>query len=133
MSKGFDTLKRDKLSAKPKYFPTPFPGYSVSVSGEVRCGRNPLRRKFWPNGQPYVWVKTAGRTVEVPVEDLVAHVFLGRPPKGVGYMVTHRNGDEADCRAENLAWVEDAEWKFDEYCWLMSVPPHFAPGLPRRR
>lgn len=117
-----------------KWFAThPFRNYSVSADGEVRCGKNPIKIRYWPDGSPYVLMSVAGRRVEVPVDELIMLTFIGRPPHCRGYRVGRRNGDKTDCRAENLFWEEDPAWHFDFYSQLMAVPAWYAPGLKQHR
>ena len=103
----------------------PYPGYSVSADGNVRSGKNRIVIDKLPDGAPIVRIKVfGGRKVWLPVAVLVAWAYLGKPPDR-GYMITHLNGDNSDCRAENLAWAVDEDYWFDFYRRLMTAPSYY--------
>lgn len=105
--------------------------YNVSVSSDglvkSRHGNQIVTRQL-SDGTPYVLLMVNGTKQELPVDVLVAFTWLGKPP-GEGFQVAHRNGDIADCRAENLTWVADPDYWFEFYRELMKPPAWFAPGL----
>lgn len=47
----------------------------------------------------------SGPYAQVRVDELVATHFIG-PRPGNSHTVRHRNGNDMDCRAENLEWIE---------------------------
>lgn len=81
-----------------------YPGYEWSNDGEIRHGKNILATRFNAvDGVPEVKVNTAGGLF-VPKALMVALGHLGLPP-GWEFCVQHLNGDELDCRPENLTWA----------------------------
>ena len=54
-----------------------------------------------------IMIQFAGNKVTVRVARLVWEVFVGKIPEG--YLVLHKNGDELDCRLENLCLGDQAK------------------------
>lgn len=120
-----------------KWFPSPYPPYQASLTGEIRCGKNPIVQSKIA-GIPTVSIKTFGGIITMPVDVMVAFTFKGPPPDDPYlpvrcYRVAHLNGDICDNSADNLAWVEDADEKFDAFRRLMQVPAYYTPGLQHAR
>lgn len=92
--------------------------YEVSNKGAVRslfhAGRAREKRRtvpkiMKPHGDPYkrVTISAGGRSSQLYIHRLVAEAFIGPPPDG--FHCAHLNGDPADNRLSNLAWVSPAE------------------------
>lgn len=80
-----------------------FPGYEISDLGGIRHGELVPIRDTSGNGYPRVWlIAPDGHGVRRSLHQLVAESFHG--PRPDGQEVRHLNGDQQDCRAENLAW-----------------------------
>jgi HNH endonuclease len=102
----------------------PFPGYSVSTDGRVKDRhKNELAVRLGGDG-PFVRMWVNGVRRDMPVRFLVAYAFHGT--RSARYRVAHVNGNEDDCRAENLVWIEPPI----DYEQLMRAPRH--RGYPAR-
>jgi hypothetical protein len=107
--------------------------YEVSSLGRVRRALNAPRRQrsrpgqilrltFNSSGYPYVNLSWGdGRRRTIQVARLVAAAFLP-PPKGATQRVKRANGDPADCRASNLAWVNYAGGHRPRRTWRKYPP-----------
>jgi DNA-binding XRE family transcriptional regulator len=93
-----------------RWRPVPVPGYGehyeVSDLGRVRHLRARTGRLRRPSlksaGHPCVSLSAGGRVTVVHLASLVAAAYL--PPRPPGAVVKHRDGDPANCRADNLQW-----------------------------
>ncbi len=88
------------------------PGYQVSELGEVISPLGTLLRPGMHGRKTDLWVSLArdtgkGKYLRARLDAIVALAFLDPPPND-SYTVHHVNGDDQDCRAENLAWVFDS-------------------------
>ena len=88
-------------------------GYEASSAGRVRHQNRDQRRvredhslKAVPNkkGKFTVSVRVGDHAVPMLVHSLVAAAFLPPPPSAYAYLI-HKDGDEGNCRPENLEWV----------------------------
>lgn len=90
-----------------------YPGYEVSSLGRVRratpargtqAGRvhQPSRTK---DGYLQVLIRHRGRYLCRTVARLVAWAFVPCPRWSPALVVTYRDGDRSNCRADNLVWA----------------------------
>lgn len=91
------------------------PDYSIGESGRVLSFRtvNPKFIKSFMDTQGYVSVKLADRSGKY--RNRAVHVLLLEAfgnPRPRGAVAKFLNGDRADVRLENLAWIfPSAEWR----------------------
>lgn len=105
----------------------PYPDYSVSEDGRVKDRhKNELAVRLDADGRACVRMWVNGVRHDLPVNVLVARAFHG--PRSARYRVTHLNGDEGDCRAENVAWAELP----DDFARMVHDTSHLHLRQPRR-
>lgn len=83
-----------------------FPSYRVTDAGRVigKNGRVLVWKKY--GNHPFVTIMGRdGLPHRAYISELVASVFLTKP-EGKFLVLSHRDKDESNCRAENLEWVE---------------------------
>jgi hypothetical protein len=91
--------------------PLGYPGYVATRDGRVltlRAATDPRPLKPYPHprsgNMTVALVTRDGRRRVSALARLILTAF-GRPsPKGLGFVVRHKNGDKTDCRLVNLAW-----------------------------
>ena len=81
--------------------------YQVSNLGRIRSRHRILRPTVNWDGYLRVLVVKDGRGTRVALHRLVALAFVPNPENKP--QVNHKNGDRANCRAENLEWCTNAE------------------------
>lgn len=87
--------------------------YEVSDAGQVRNVRTKaVLRTHAADHYPQVYLYDHGVRSTRRVHVLVAAAFLG--PRPEGQEVRHLNGDETDCRLDNLAYGTSAQNKEDQ-------------------
>lgn len=88
--------------------------YRVSSLGRVHSD-NPQGRCVSPimreNGKMYVSIPNFGNSTRYPhrLEQLVAEAFLEEVEDPWHRPIIHLDGDQQNCRADNLAWKHDEE------------------------
>lgn len=83
-----------------------YPLYEVSSLGRTRrVGKlRAMKQRLAPNGYPQVTLSMHNRLITRYVHTLVAESFIGPPP--INHYVSHLDGNKADNRPENLAYVQ---------------------------
>lgn len=78
----------------------------VFPSGKTRLLK-PYRKKTSNNQRMVVHLTHKGKSKEVTLIQIVAHVFIGKCPKG--YVPYHKNGCQHDNYANNIAYISKRE------------------------
>ncbi len=69
----------------------------------ARKDSNILPQTINNEGHPTVELEKGGQRITKRVDELVAETFLGPCPPG--HVLRHKDGDLANCRADNLEYV----------------------------
>lgn len=91
-----------------------YPGYAYAFSADgkvvnLRTGKERKPQLNSKSGYPMIIMMSDGRYKGFYVHRCVAELFVPNPNNY--NFVTHINGDRADNRAVNLAWISDEEFK----------------------
>lgn len=94
-----------------------WPRYEASSLGRIRVGGRNARGQLQPvtimrpgrNRSGYLHVTLSHRATKttIDVHRLVALAFFGPPPPARP-LVNHKDGNKANCRVENLEYIDDA-------------------------
>jgi hypothetical protein len=101
------------MDTEEQWLESSIPYHDVSSLGRVRSRLRPtpVIRKQDTNsrhGYKILRARVGGRLVYPRVHRLVCRAFHGEPPSPK-HVAAHLNGDKADNRSGNLAWVTQAE------------------------
>jgi len=84
-----------------------FPDYAVSELGEITNMRSGVTRKLSINGQGIVKISLYNENKQLftrSVSRIVAEAFVPRPDADHFDTPIHLDGDQRNCRADNLLW-----------------------------
>ncbi len=84
-----------------------FPDYAVSELGDITNIKTGMPRKLSINGQGIVKISLYNRSRQLitrSVARLVAEAFVPRPDADTFDTPIHLDGDQRNCRADNLVW-----------------------------
>lgn len=109
-----------------------FPGYSVSIMGQVRHEANErlLRVRYNQYGVPYVGLMKDWKQYIRSLPRLVAEVFVS-PPDTIFNTPMQLDGNRRNCAADNLMWRP--RWYVVKYNKQFTEEPFENPILSRVR
>lgn len=84
-----------------------FPDYAISDQGDITNIKTGMPRKLSVNGQGIVKISLyneRGQLITRSVARLVAESFVPRPDADTFDTPIHMDGDQRNCRADNLVW-----------------------------
>jgi hypothetical protein len=83
------------------------PGYKINAAGIPWKWDREMRIEQGIAGLPVIFIFGE----ELLLDEVVARAFFGPPPINIrGMTVVHFDGDDFNCRVDNLAWRECPEW-----------------------
>ena len=105
-------MGKSSVNCPIEWFPLDgFPNYEINRKGIIRNAKSGRPIKYQKDGRSgklsAILNDATGKQRKIQIADIVAHYFLNNNNLPRNPMLKHLDGDNTNCSADNLEWVEE--------------------------